>query len=542
MNASDTILLRKIAATYCGYVINGPTGPTGCTGAKGTDGSATTTGSTGSTGPTGPIGTGPTGVTGGTGSTGPTGPTGPIGTGPTGPTGSTGNTGSTGPTGNTGSTGPTGNTGSTGPSPQLGNVARVDAIYGNNATASVGGLPYATVPAAVSAVSAGQAVWVMPGTYSLSTGLTLTAGTALRGHNLQTTTIQLVNPASNTSLLTMGESTRVEDLTLKLTSSGHSTLTGITFGGTTTVTGKLRTSVVTVDNSNAPAAGSSDVTAVLCNGTGTLGPASFSFNCLKGSTLNVYSTGNGKKRGVLVNNTNVATTRDLNIYVAKPPSPSTNTGSYVGVETNDTSNTGSIQLRATTVGITVPTAGETYTASDILQTLPSTIINPTYLASAGIQIGPGVDLVTKTAGQAPFSTYNYPTTLYYGCRGTITAQRAGYLWSGTSLFQNNVIPDRTTPPASYRVQQPLIACGVSVFCGTAPGTGSNALYITVCKNSTNGSNLTGATSLSTILVGSSTIINFYGTSVNFNSGDLISVYMSTGSTTLADLAIQVDCF
>lgn len=78
MNASETILLRKIAATYCGYVIVGPTGPTGCTGAQGAAGSATTTGATGNTGSTGPIGTGPTGTTGNTGSTGPTGPTGPI--------------------------------------------------------------------------------------------------------------------------------------------------------------------------------------------------------------------------------------------------------------------------------------------------------------------------------------------------------------------------------------------------------------------------------------------------------------------------------
>jgi hypothetical protein len=83
---------------------------------------------------------------------------------------------------------------------------------------------------------------------------------------------------------------------------------------------------------------------------------------------------------------------------------------------------------------------------------------------------------------------------------------------------------------------------MSVFCGTAPGSGSSALYIRVCKNSVTGAALSGATSLSTILVGSDTIINFYGTSVNFNSGDFISVHMSTGSTTLADLAVQVDCF
>ena len=810
MNASDTILLRKIAATYCGYVINGPTGPTGCTGAQGIPGTAVGTGATGPTGFTGPIGTGPTGPTGGTGSTGPTGPTGPIGTGPTGPTGSTGFSGSTGPTGNTGSTGPTGNTGSSGstgptgstgytgntgstgpigtgptgptgstgpvgstgptgaagaagfstgaiyyfnnditgqvpntnsdkqlsrvisistqtsvsytftnttpfstimqtfitpvgdpnitalnggtfnfeiyadtnitapqsgdhviyattylyhinntrtligstaPIPVLnklgvptlylfsgpiaaqtiaitdrfeielwartntntngrtityyfnngsvgqvtttlnpfangptgptgstgptgptgpqgtpgtaantgatgpagpsssqnfGNIARVDAIYGNDATASVGGLPYASVPAAVAAVSAGQTVWVMPGTYTLTSGLTLTNGTSIRGHNTQTTTIQLINPASNTTLLTVGENTRVEDLTWKLTSSGHSTLTAINFGGTTTTSAKIRTCVITVDNSNAPASGSSDVTGVLCSGTGALTSGSFSYNSLKGSTFNVYSVGAGKKRGILVNNTNTVTTRDINIYISKPPAPSTSTGSYVGVETNDPAGTGSVQLRTTTVGCVIPNTGETYTASDILQTLPSIIISPTYLASPGIQIGPGVDLVTKTAGQAPFSVYNYPTTLFYGCRGQIVGPQ-GYLWPGTLTFtgggSGTKYPDVDVPVPRYRVQQPLIAAGLTVSCGIPPGIGNN-LYIAICKNAApvNGSNASGITSMFLNINGLATSGEYFNTTVNYNVGDLLNVYLSTNSAVLADVSVQVDTF
>jgi hypothetical protein len=428
----------------------------------------------------------------------------------------------------------------------LGNIARVDTIYGNDTTASVGGLPYLTVPAAVAAVSAGQAVWVMPGTYTLTSGLTLTDGTALRGHNTQTTTIQIVNAATNTTLLTMGENTRVEDLTLKLTSSDHYNLTGIAFGGTTTATAKLRTTVVTVNNSNADAAGMSDVTAVLCNGTGSLGSASFSFNSLKGSTLNVYSVGAGKKRGILVNNTNIVTTRDLNVYVAEPPAPSTSTGSYVGVETNDPAALGSIQLRATTVGCVLPTAGETYTASDILQTLPSIIISPTYLASPGIQLGPGVDLVTKTAGQAPFSSYNYPATLFYGCRGQIVGPR-GYLWPGTITFvgggSGTKYPDVDVPVPRYRAQQPLIVAGLSVACSIPPGIGKN-LYVAVCKNAApvNGSNADGITSVYLNIDGLATSGEYFNTTVNYAVGDLLNVYLSTNSAVLADVTIQVDTF
>jgi hypothetical protein len=367
--------------------------------------------------------------------------------GPTGPQGIPGiasATGATGPTGWTGNTGPTGLastvTGPTGSYGPLGNVLRVDTVNGNDSTASVGGLPYKTVEAAVAAATSGKTIWVMPGTYTLASGITLPDGIALRGMNVQTTTIQMTGVTANTTLLTMGENCRVEDLTLKLTSSGHYTLKGMVFGGTSTVTSKLRTAVLTVDNSAASSGGTSTVYGIECSGTGTLGSASFSFNCVKGSTINVLSNGGGAKRGILVSNTNVMSTRDTNIYVAQPTSTAS-TGSYVGVETND-GLTGAIQLRSTTVGTVTPSVGHAYTASDILQTTPATISDPTYLASPGIQLGPGVDLVSKTAGGKGFSTYIYPTTIYYGLKGNLSTGTSGFLWPGTqAVTAGGIFPD-----------------------------------------------------------------------------------------------------
>ena len=52
---------------------------------------------------------------------------------------------------------------------------------------------------------------------------------------------------------------------------------------------------------------------------------------------------------------------------------------------------------------------------------------PTYLVSPGIQVGPGVDLVTKSAGSRPFSTYIYPTIVYYGLWGIFNTGTGGYL-------------------------------------------------------------------------------------------------------------------
>ena len=73
--------------------------------------------------------------------------------------------GATGAQGATGATGARGATGTIG-TPKLGNVAIVDSINGNDATASVGGSPYLTVNSAVATVLSGQTVWVLPGTYT----------------------------------------------------------------------------------------------------------------------------------------------------------------------------------------------------------------------------------------------------------------------------------------------------------------------------------------------------------------------------------------
>jgi hypothetical protein len=429
----------------------------------------------------------------------------------------------------------------------LGKVLTVDSVNGNNSTASRGGKPYLTIQAANTAAVSGDTIWVLPGTYNLTAGITLTAGTSLTGISTQTVIIQMLSVTANTSLITMGENTRLENVTMKLTSAQHHTLVGLTFPGTTSVTAKLRTCVLTVDNSGAAYNGVSNITGVLFSGTGTLAAGSFSFNSLKGSTINVYSNGGGDKRGILVNNTNVTSTRDVNIYVAQPTSPGATgatgaTGSYVGVETADAENTGSIQLRATTVGTVRPVAGNSYTASDILQTNPTTITNPTYLASAGIQVGPGTDLVTKTAGGKGFSTYNYPTTIYYGALGTMTnARKQGYMWPGTIIF-SNTYPDQTTPVARYRVQQPAILVGISATCNLVPV--GDSVVITVCKNAApaTGNLISNATPFTVTLNNTSLNANFYDASVTFNTGDFINLYITANDNTIHDLAVQLDMF
>jgi hypothetical protein len=278
------------------------------------------------------------------------------------------------------------------------------------------------------------------------------------------------------------------------------------------------------------------------------------FNSIKGTTINVYSDGGGDKRGIFVSSTNIVSTRDTNIYVAAPKTPNIATGTYVGIETADSSNIGSIQLRATTVGCVKPTAGQTYTASDILQTYPSTVINPTYLATAGIQIGPGVDLVTKSAGNKPFSTYVYPTTIYYGLRGNLrdglNANTNGYLWPGTQAASksgpNSIFPDTTLPPAFYRMQQPTILAGINISVTTPPGASNVSTVFTVSHTPVGTSNIVPIPGYSIILLSTNTNKSFYNTSHDLEAGDLLHlgvVYNNGASNNAtADITVQLDLF
>ena len=471
----------------------------------------------------------------------------------TGPTGERGETGFgvTGADGERGATGTDGITGNTGYVLGLGKVLIVDQINGDDGTASIGGLPYQTIQLAIGATSGvtGTTVWIMPGTYNLTDELVLPNEIAFRGLNTQTCIIQRDASSvigSTGTLLKMGENCRVEDLTLKLYSSTHTNLVGIEFAGTSTKTSKLRTSVLDVDNSLADTSGSSNVCGVLCSGTGTFSESTYSFNCIKGSTINVKSNSLGIKRGILVSGANQVSIRDTNIYVATPKDLAS-AGSYVGVETDDSSGLGSIQIRSSSIGGPKQLVPLTFTSSDILQTYPTVIANPSYLASPGIQIGPGVDLITKSAGGKSFTTYSYPTTLYYGLRGLLKDGPAqgvtGYFWPGTQTASNQ-FPDTTLPAGYYRIQQPAILSGINIHSNT-PTSENGGVTFTVYR-SPGGTGITLISNYTFGLTATQTDLAYYNTTQDLAAGDLIHVgvvYSGGGNNnTIGDISIQLDMF
>lgn len=432
-----------------------------------------------------------------------------------------------------GSQGPQGFQGSQGITavPRLGNVAVVDSINGNDGTASVNGLPFLTVPAALTAIGGlgvPGTVWIMPGTYTLSAGITMPNNCSLRGLSLQTVTIQWTAtvPGGTATLLTMGENSRVEDVTLKLNSSDATTnLVGVVTPNTTSNTSKLRTAVVTVNNSGVATGSTTNVYGILDNGTGTLGPATFSFNFTRAVTINVLSNGGGAKRGVLVTGANDITFRDTNVYVAAP-TDTLSTGSYVGVETTNVDADAEFR----TSSIYGPSTAGGFTGSDILQTQPTTGV----ITNKGIQLGPGVDLLNKTAGGKPFTTYVTPTTLVYGLNANVAAA-ANYLWIGKQTVGD-------TTEIFYRFQQKAIVQGMSVNMRTAPGAGKS-VTITVNKSTTGIVGSGVATAMTATISNAALSGNQYGVSVDFAQGEYLSLQISSvAGNTAQDVVVELDLF
>ena len=419
--------------------------------------------------------------------------------------------------------------------PRLGNVVVVDQINGNDATGAVNALPFKTVNAAMTYMATlvlpvgGVTCWIMPGTYNLTAGIVIPATCAMRGMNTQTTRIAWAAsvPGGTATMLTMGENTRVEDVTLTLTSSNATTnLVGVRTPNTTSNTSKLRTCVVTVNNAGLAVGTTTNVYGILDDGTGTLGPATFSFNFTRGVTVNVQSNGGGVKRGVLVTGANDITFRDTNIYVAAP-TDAASTGSYHGVET--TNNDADAEFR--TCSISGPSTAGGYTGSDILQTAPTVGV----ITSKGIQLGPGVDLINKTAGGKPFTTYVTPTTIIYGLQGNVN-DAVRYYWPGV---QNTA--DATQ--VFYRFQQKAVVQGMSINLRVAPG-GANTVVVTVLKSTTGVVGSGVATVMTATVAGAATSAVQYGVSVDFAQGEYLAVQTDgvPVAGAAADMVIELDIF
>jgi hypothetical protein len=380
----------------------------------------------------------------------------------------------------------------------LGNTLTVDAVYGNDTTAAADPYikPFLTITSALSNVSAGQTVFVRPGTYSEK--LTIPTNVALRGANVQTVTVQQLNTTSNTTLLTMGSNCRVEDMTLTLTSLCNVNLTGIDWPSGTPLTSKLRTAVVNVTSGGT---GSNTIVGMLSAGTSvTTYSAS---DAVRSCTISVDASSSGPIRGVYVTGSNWFALRDANINAR-------GTGSnIVGVETTNAGSYASLKHS------TVRGGDGTGIRYDVNRTAGEVLLG-------------SADLVNNTANGNGFSVTTEGAITHYGTTGNFANGTTYYLVPG--FVRQGDLPTSTF---GIPVTQNMILFSGTFQSSPALPTGQS-VKLSAYKNNV-------LTDFSMNIVAGQTLASNVTQSVDYRRGDTMDVRMvvSGGNFNGADFAASV---
>lgn len=372
-----------------------------------------------------------------------------------------------------------------------GNTVWVDAVYGNDATGARGdgGKPFLTVEAAIAVALSGDVVTVRPGTYNVATTLTLPTGVAMRGYSRDNTTIQKLNVTADTTLLTMGESSSIQDLRFRLTSTGHHTLKGVLWSGTTTATAHADHCFVDVDNSTAGDAGTSNVYGVHVTATST--PARITSVASNDVIVNVTSAGLGNKRGVLLDTSVAYFRNESSIYSAVRTGAAA--GSYIGGEVNIASGI-----------LAMNSGGYEGTSADMSETAGSLEVL-------------GVDLTNDNANGKGFLVTQASPRFTWGVVGALPSG-VRYLYPGTANDSANEI---FTLLAAKGIIKSL-----TVYSRIAPGVGHTDVF-TLRKNGVN-------TALAVSLVDTAQSAQILTVSVSFLASDRLSISANTAVGSASD--------
>jgi len=334
-----------------------------------------------------------------------------------------------------------------------GRLLRVDQLYGNDISGALNKYtnPFQTIMGALSNAVDGEVVEILPGTYNEK--VVVPANVSLQGVGAQAVVIQQLNCTSNTTLLTMGSNSRVENFTANLSSSSNVDLTGVLFPQGTIPTAKLRNSIWTITST---ATGSNAITGCLSPGTSTLD--FFPANMIQRSTINVISSSAGNSRGILINNASRFAVRDIVVYARGSGS------NIVGAEVTDAS--GILEIKTSTIG------GQTTNVSGIGHDVNR--------AAGQIIIGAS-DLLNNDANGNSFTTTQQCPLLSYAINGNLGSNRKYYLVLGTETPGNLTNTSTGVAYASsnavpFPFDQKTLAIGISMtFTGTL-GAGSNLIF------------------------------------------------------------------
>ena len=310
----------------------------------------------------------------------------------------------------------------------------------------------------------------------------------------------------------MGTNTRLEDVTLTLSSSSNVSLTNVYFPDGTTNNAKLRTMVI---NTTSTATGSNNIYSILASGSSSNTVSSF--NAIQRTTINTTSAGSGVNRGVLNSGSNYFSVRDTTIFC-------TGAGSnLVGVETSNT--TGYTSVKTSTI------SGTTY---DIMRTAGTLLLNAT-------------DLQNGNSDGNGFSVNTEPSHLYFTLGSQVNFAGSGsevstptgtyYLKPGTEIanFSGNI----TGIPFTQKiiVFEGLLTASQSI-------TGSQVVTVTYYKSS---SSTVLGTSFATLTLNSTKqIAIFSGISTTFNAlTDFLQIQVVVSGASLTagtDVIVSVSLY
>lgn len=372
----------------------------------------------------------------------------------------------------------------------FGNTVRVDKVYGSDTLGQRNAGPVLTVNKALSLAQPNDVVWIFPGFYSES--IVIPTGVAIRGLDRLGVTIGLSGVTGPTDLVTMGQTTRLEDVTLQLTSATGVQLRGIVFPANTATTSTVVDVGLNVDNSSAATTNTSNVYGIHSNGTGI---ATQLTTALRGSTVTVSSSGNGTKRGILIDNNNTFNIRDAKIFISS--TGTAGSGSYFGVETNSTG--AQFNALASKIQVVFPLGSASATGADISQT--NGTINLI-----------GVDLVTSTANGLGFTSQIKPSIVIWGSQGKVTPNATQFLYPGNAATSS-------ATEIWTKINQQTLAFALTVVATAGPGS-TRIDTFTLRKNGVD-------TPLSVSIVGLNASGVNNSKSVTFQPGDIASLKIST---------------
>lgn len=392
-----------------------------------------------------------------------------------------------------------------------GNTLTVDALFGNDALGDSNpySQPYKTIQPALTkagqlydASNVPQIVIVNAGIYNET--LIIPDNVSLAGTGAQAVIIQQLAVTSDTTLITMGVNSRVENFTARLTASANVNLTGCLFPGGTPITAKLRNSIWTVSST------STDGNTIV----GVYAPGASSTvystpNAIQRSTINVSSSGTGIVRAIYTTGVNRFAVRDIVV----------NATGTTAIGAEATQGTAVLEIKTSTIG------GSLY---DVKQPVLSATDNSVIRLSA-------TDLVNANADANGFATGMEPSHLFFTVSGNINATPdTHYLITGSDKYADL----SATPIGIPFVQRVIIFEGIMTANTALP---TNSILTLNLYRSTSATTITNPTPFASMgLTAGQTIVKFKNKCDSILSGEYLIVQFATsGSNTIGNNYISI---